>query len=147
MSLSRFPPNRIPGLLRFGTATSLKRRRHTIGTTGLNNLRIDCVIGVYPHERTDPQPLFVDVEVDYDFAPAADTDDLAGALDYDQIATGLTSLAQEGRFALLETLVEAAATFCLQSFPAVTAVRLEIRKPRAVEAADASFVRIERRRT
>lgn len=116
------------------------------GTTGLKNLRIDCIIGVYPHERTDSQPLFLDVEVDYDFAPAASTDDLSEALDYDGIATGLTSIAREGRFALLETFAEAAAAFCLETFPAITAVRLEIRKPRAVEAADASFVRIERKR-
>lgn len=117
-----------------------------IGTTGLKDLRIDCVIGVYPHERTDPQPLFLDVEVDYDFAPAAATDELDGALDYDRLASGLTAVAQEGRFALLETFAEASATFCLQTFPEVTAVRLEIRKPRAVEAADASFVRLARNR-
>ncbi len=117
-----------------------------IGTTGLRSLRIDCVVGVYPHERTDPQPLVVDVEVDYDFAPAAETDDVADALDYDRIAAGLTQVAQEGRFALLEALVEACASFCLDSFPQVTTVRLEIRKPRAVEAAEASFVRIERSR-
>ncbi len=118
-----------------------------IGTTGLKNLRIDSVIGVYSHERTDPQPLFVDVEVDYDFGPAAASDALADALDYDQIAAGLAQVAQEGRFELLEALAEASASFCLESFPPVTAVRLEIRKPRAVGAADASFVRIERRRS
>ncbi len=117
-----------------------------IGTTGLKNLRIDCVIGVYPHEQTETQPLFLDVEVDYDFAPAATSDDLTEALDYDGVAAGLTSVAQEGRFALLETFAEASAAFCLRSFPSVTAVRLEIRKPRAVPAADASFVRIERKR-
>ncbi len=117
-----------------------------IGTTGLQNLRIDSIIGVYPHERTESQPLFLDVEVDYDFAPAAASDALADALDYDRIAAGLTRLAQEGRFILLEALAEAAASFCLESFPAVTAVRFEIRKPQAVEAAEASFVRVERRR-
>ncbi len=118
-----------------------------IGTTGLKNLRIDSVIGVYPHERTDSQPLFVDVEVDYDFAPAAASDALPDALDYDRIAAGLTRIAQEGRFELLEAFAEATASFCFESFPQITTVRLEIRKPRAVEAADASFVRIERRRS
>ncbi len=118
----------------------------TIGTTGLKNLRIDCVIGVYPHERTDLQPLFVDVEVDYDFASAAASDALGDALDYDVIASGLALLARKGRFTLLEALAEACADFCFRSFPAVKAARLEIRKPQAVEAADASFVRIERRR-
>ncbi len=129
-------------------ASQLLRFLHgmTIGTTGLKNLRIDCVIGVYPHERSDPQPLFLDVEVDYDFAPAAATDELTRALDYDRIAAGLAAVAEEGRFALLETFAEASAAFCLRTFPAVTAVRLEIRKPRAVEAAEASFVRIERSR-
>ena len=116
------------------------------GTTGLKNLRIDCVIGVYPHERADPQPLFLDVEVDYDFAPAAATDELTEALDYDRIAEGLTTLAREGRYILLETFAEEAAELCLETFPAVTAVRLEIRKPEAVQAADASFVRVERNR-
>ncbi len=116
----------------------------TIGTTGLKNLRIDCVIGVYAHERTDPQPLFLDVEVDYDFARAAESDALEDALDYDVIAGGLTRIAQEGRYTLLEAFAEACADFCFRSFPEVTATRLEIRKPRAVEAADASFVRIER---
>lgn len=118
----------------------------TIGTTGLKNLRVDCIIGVYPHERGDPQPLFIDVEVDYDFAPAAESDALTDALDYDRIATGLAEIARKGRFTLLEALAETSAQFCLRSFPSVTAVRLEIRKPQAVEAADASFVRIERRR-
>lgn len=117
-----------------------------IGTTGLKNLRIDCVIGVYEHERDDPQPLFVDVEVDYDFASAAASDALDDALDYDRIASGLTRIAREGRFVLLEALAENCADFCLRSFEPVIAVRLEIRKPRAVGAADASFVRIERRR-
>ncbi len=117
-----------------------------IGTTGLKNLRIDCVIGVYAHERGDAQPLFLDVEVDYDLERAARSDALADALDYDQLASGLTAVAQEGCFTLLEALAEASADFCLRSFPPVTAVRIEIRKPRAVEAADASFVRIERRR-
>ncbi len=117
-----------------------------IGTTGFKNLRVDCVIGVYPQERTGSQPLFLDVEVDYDFAPAAVTDELTAALDYDRIAGGLADVARTGRFLLLETLAEASAAFCLETFPEVTAVRLEIRKPRAVEAADASFVRVERNR-
>ncbi len=118
-----------------------------IATTGLENLRIDCVIGVYAHERGEPQPLFFDIEVDYDIERAARGDALADALDYDLIASGLTNVAQEGCFALLETLAEASAEYCLRSFPPVGAVRIEIRKPRAVEAADASFVRIERRRS
>ncbi|HCP46975.1 MAG TPA: dihydroneopterin aldolase, partial [Deltaproteobacteria bacterium] len=40
------------------------------GTIGLRRLRIDCIVGIHPHEREAVQPLFVDVELDRDFGPA-----------------------------------------------------------------------------
>ena len=42
------------------------------GTTGLKNLRVDCIIGIYPHERAATQTVYLDIQLDYDFAaPAA----------------------------------------------------------------------------
>ena len=44
------------------------------GTTGLKNLQVDCIIGIYPHERAATQTVYLDIELDYDFAaPAAST--------------------------------------------------------------------------
>jgi dihydroneopterin aldolase len=116
----------------------------SIGTTGLHNLRIDCIIGVYPHERTTPQPLFLDVEVDYDFGPASRSDAIDDALDYDLLARALKDLAVEREFQLLEAFAEAAAGLCLERFGSVEAVRITVRKPNAVAAADASFVKVAR---
>lgn len=117
-----------------------------IGTVGLNDLRIDCIIGVYPHERTHTQPLFVDVEVEYDFAPAAQSSGIEDALDYDKLARELTLLAVERQYQLLETFVEEATRHCLQHFSAINMIRLAVRKPNAVEAAAAAFASAERRR-
>ena len=117
-----------------------------IGTVGLNDLRIDCVIGIYPHERAATQPLFVDVEVEYDFAPAARSEGIKDALDYDQLARELTHLAVERQYELLETFVEDAASHCLQHFPAINLIRLTVRKPQAVEKAAAAFAKVERSR-
>jgi len=115
-----------------------------IGTTGLHNLRVDCIIGVHPHERETPQSIFVDLELDYDFAPAVLSDAIGDAVDYTALATLITTLCQTRRFQLLEALVEAAADAVLAHDPRITQVRLEIRKPAAVPDAADSFVRITR---
>jgi len=116
------------------------------GTTGLKDLRVDCIIGIYEHERITEQAVLVDVELDYDFAAPAASDAIADAVDYDRVASGLTGLARQRAFQLLETLAEEAARMLLAAFPQVQRVRLEIRKPAAVPAAACSFVRVERAR-
>ncbi len=117
-----------------------------IGTTGLRNLRVDCIVGIYAHERQATQPVFIDVELDYDFAAPAASDAIADAVDYDGVASGLSELLQRRQYQLIETMAEEAAALLLARAAAVTAVRLEIRKPEAVPAAACSFVRLERRR-
>jgi dihydroneopterin aldolase len=118
-----------------------------IGTTGLKGLQVDCVVGIYAHERQTTQPVVVDVELDYDFAAAVGSDAIGDAVDYDQVAAGITQLAQRRSFQLIETMAEETATMLLERLTQVQTVRLEIRKPEAVPAAACSFVRVERKRT
>ena len=117
-----------------------------IGTTGLHNLRVDCIVGIHPHERETPQTVCVDLAVDYDFAPAAASEDIADAIDYTAIADRLTKLFETRRYQLLETMAEESAAAVLSSDVRIRAVRIEIRKPAAVPAASAAFVRIARER-
>ena len=117
-----------------------------IGTTGLHNLRIDCIVGIHPHERENPQSVFLDLEIDYDFAPAAESDVISDAVDYDQVVRLVSELIQSRRFHLIEAMAEAVVATLLEKVPVIEVVRLEIRKPAAVPAADNSFVRVERER-
>ena len=117
------------------------------GTTGLKGLHVDCIIGIYEHERVKEQALLVDVELDYDFAGPAASDAIADAVDYDRVASGVTRLARQRAFQLIETLAEEAARLLLAEFPQVQRVRLEVRKPAAVPSASCSFVRVERARS
>lgn len=117
-----------------------------IGTTGLHALRVDCIIGIHPHERVTPQAVYVDLELDYDFAPAAASDGIADAVDYTALAALVTGLLQQRRFGLLEAMVEEAAAAVLRHDARVVSVRLEVRKPAAVPGAADSFVRIARER-
>jgi len=116
------------------------------GTTGIHNLRVDCIVGIYPHERAQTQTVFLDLELDYDFAPAAASDAIPDAVDYDGVVAMVTALIQARRFQLIEAMAEATAALLLERVPVVDAVRLEIRKPAAVPAAANSFVRVERAR-
>jgi 7,8-dihydroneopterin aldolase/epimerase/oxygenase len=118
-----------------------------IGTTGLQGLRVDCIVGIYQHEREVRQSVIIDIDLDYDFAAAAASDAIGDALDYDGVATGITELIQRRGFQLIETMAEETAAMLLSRFPQVRRVRLEIRKPAAVPAAACSFVRVERARS
>jgi dihydroneopterin aldolase len=117
-----------------------------IGTTGLHNLRIECIVGIYPHEREQVQTVFLDIEIDYDFAPAAASDAIPDAVDYDQVVASVTGLIQSRRFQLIETMAEEAAAMLLAGLSQVARVRIEIRKPAAVPTAAHSFVRVDRGR-
>jgi dihydroneopterin aldolase len=117
-----------------------------IGTTGLQGLQVECIVGIHPHERESPQTVIVDVDLDYDFAAAAASDAVGDAVDYDGVAREITELAQHGKFHLIETMAEEAAAMLLARSALVRRVRLEVRKPAAVPAASCSFVRVERTR-
>ena len=88
----------------------------------------------------------MDIDLDYDFAAAAVSDAIRDAVDYDGVASGVTELAQRRAFQLIETMAEETATMLLARLPLVRRVRLEIRKPDAVQAAACAFVRVERTR-
>lgn len=117
------------------------------GTAGLRSLRVECIVGIHPHERETPQSVLFDIDLDYDFAAAAAADAIDGAVDYSAVASQVAELATRRQFQLIETMAEESAAMLLAQFPRVGAVRIEVRKPAAVPAAACSFVRVERVRS
>ncbi len=118
-----------------------------IGTAGLQGLRVQCIVGIHPHERETPQSVLFDIDLDYDFAVAATADAIDDAVDYTEVARQVTALAERRQFQLIETMAEESAAMLLTLFPQVGTVRIEIRKPAALPAASCSFVRLERVRS
>ncbi len=114
-----------------------------IGTIGVCGLRVTCVIGVHADERRTRQDIFVDLELDVDFEPATQSDDVRDTVDYDQLSEALIELATSGEFRLIETYAERAAALLLTDFGAQRAL-IQVRKPGAVVGADHALVRVER---
>ncbi|WP_271611671.1 dihydroneopterin aldolase [Bradyrhizobium sp. CCBAU 21362] len=69
------------------------------------DLEVECIIGIYPHERVTPQKLLFDVRLDLDIGEAAAVDSIGSTTDYDDIAQIVSSCAMNGRYQLVETCV------------------------------------------
>lgn len=110
----------------------------------IEDLVIDAVIGVYPHERLQTQRLLLSLDFTYaQLDSAANRDELALALDYDVLAQQLTSFVIAQRTQLLEALVARVADYLSDHFRLSDFI-LEIRKPAALPAANAVGVRVIR---
>ena len=69
----------------------------------VEDLRVECLIGVRDPERITPQCVRVDLEVHVDGTHAATGDALAHTFCYDRVARDVAFLLDAGRFYLLET--------------------------------------------
>ena len=117
-----------------------------IGTTGLKELEVSCIVGVYEQERNQPQPVIFNIEIDYDFVRPTRSDNIGDAIDYDQVAAVVTDLVRHRSFVLLETMAEEIAAVLFGRIEHIRTIRIEIRKPEAIPDAAYSFVRVERSR-
>ncbi|OLO02847.1 dihydroneopterin aldolase [Salinicola socius] len=109
----------------------------------IEGLSLETVIGVYDWERTVRQRLELDLELHTDIRPAARGDDLSLTLDYAAICQRLADYANDNAHGLVETFAERVAALLIDEF-GIRRLRLTVRKPGAVAAAQAVGVRIER---
>ena len=111
----------------------------------ISDLRCDAILGIYPEERTSPQPVVINLIVDTDCRPAARSQSIEDTLNYAEIAERAIELVVQGKYLLIESLVEDIAAMVLEHSRA-EAVRVRVEKPEAVTAAGAVGVEITRRR-
>jgi dihydroneopterin aldolase len=109
----------------------------------LRDLRIETIIGSFDWERETPQTVSIDLEMATDVARAAQSDDIADALDYKAIAKRLIAFVGDSDFQLVETLAERIAAILREEF-GVAWVRVSVNKGGAVRGASGVGVVIER---
>lgn len=108
-------------------------------TIHIDGLRVECIVGVRPHEREHEQPLVLDIAFPADFGPAAESGDLAQTVDYSALARDVRAYLREGRFELLETLARYLGQHLCEAF-GLARVSLRVRKPRAVNDSEGPAV-------
>lgn len=113
----------------------------------LRGLRVVAFCGLLPEEIERKQPFEVNVEIEVDLSIAGESDDLNDTIDYGAVTDAIVTLADAGRFDLLEFFSARVAQAVL-AFPEAQAVTVEIHKLRPPLPHDlaTSGVRIRRSR-
>lgn len=115
------------------------------GTIGISDLKVNCIIGIYPHERNVTQDLFLDITIKYDFQNARKTENVNETIDYAKLAEMITDLGIKKKYQLIETYAEDTADLVLNHFP-VNEIFVKIKKPGAIKNAAYPFVEITRKK-
>lgn len=117
----------------------------TYGWIRLKDLAIDDVrVGIYPHERDDPRTVIFDLRLWAPITPAARSERIEDAIDYDTIAAIVRDVSRRRYYPLLEGLCEAVAAELLETV-GVPRVAVEVTKPDALAPGTPSIA-IERSR-
>lgn len=101
----------------------------------ITNLRLRTFIGFNPDERGKKQDVVINVEIHHRANPAVSDDVIDAALDYKTISKAIIRHVEEGRFLLLEKLVDDLVKIC-STDTAVTRAVVTVDKPHALRYAD-----------
>ena len=85
--------------------------------------------GVSDEERSEPQVIEVDAEVELDLHAAGTTDDLNRTVNYSEIFEICRAQVEEHSYHLLEAIGEAICRDALSQHPAIDVIRVTVRKP------------------
>ena len=110
---------------------------------------VDCIIGVWDHERVKSQRVGLDLKLKFDGSAAARSDRLADTINYAQLAATADFILQHGRFQLLESAVGVLARHFLLPFidsafgPAATMADVRLTKFDALPEESLASIRTE----
>jgi dihydroneopterin aldolase/D-erythro-7,8-dihydroneopterin triphosphate epimerase len=111
----------------------------------IRDLHLRCIIGVFPEERKAKQDIRINIQMECDFGPSAETDDLEDTVNYKEINKEIIKMVDGSSFNLIESLADRTATICLSN-PRVSQVTVSVDKPGALRFADSVAVEITRSR-
>lgn len=109
----------------------------------LGGLEIKTIIGIYDWERETKQIVAFDIEMAFDIAKAAKSDDIADTLDYKAVSKRVISFVEESQFFLVEKLIEEVANIIRFEFN-VPWVKITLNKKGAISGASDVGIVIER---
>ncbi|MBA3815661.1 MAG: dihydroneopterin aldolase [Parachlamydiaceae bacterium] len=110
---------------------------------GFEKYRINCLIGIEPHERINEQEILVDVKVAINCSGVIKTENIQDTVDYMLLAKICKEMAREGRYQLLETYVSKVLEEMMLRFD-LHSVWMRVKKPSALPGADYTYVEMQR---
>lgn len=94
------------------------------------DMEVLCIVGILPQERSKPQRLFINAELDVDFDDAkASGSSLIDGVDYGRVAELLKETIVRQKFLLLEDLLKVCCQVCFDEFLGLNGMMLRASKP------------------
>jgi len=116
-----------------------------IDTVRIEQLELDCLIGINPWERLTKQRITIDITMDVDLSAAGRSDSIRDTVDYRVVAKAVTAEVNSSSYKLVEALAARLAEICMTN-ERVQSVEVTLRKPGAIRNATAVGVTIRRSR-
>jgi dihydroneopterin aldolase len=112
----------------------------------LRDLRVDMLLGIYDHEKSNSQPVVINVEADVDLPELGwQSDEHEHVVCYEKLSNMIKEIASSGHFNLVETLAERIAQDAMNN-PMISAVKIRIEKVAVFKDAYSAGVEIIRMR-
>lgn len=109
----------------------------------IRDFMVDCLIGVYDHEKEAPQRVRINLDLAVDEGEHPIIDDIRNVVSYETMANGILEIAGSGHVNLVETLAERIADMCFDD-DRVGSVRVRVEKLDILKNAESVGVEIER---
>ena len=110
----------------------------------VNDLRIECIVGILPAEREHSQPLLVSIELEASLEEAGRTGSLEKSIDYALLSERVKSYVVDRKAGLLEELAVELCDLIEKEFKPVS-VKIRLNKPEAVAFAQGVGIEIFRK--
>jgi dihydroneopterin aldolase len=114
----------------------------------IDDLMIDCIVGVRPRERKRRQPVRLDVSLGLDVSRAARSGRIAHTVDYSRVADQIALLLRFREYRLIEMATEELCAMLFGLHPVLETVAIRLEKPAALHGrARTASVEVERDRS
>jgi dihydroneopterin aldolase len=111
----------------------------------VRDLELMALIGIYDHEKRDPQRIIVNIDLSVKEGEGPKDDDIGHVVSYEIVVKKVEAIIAAGHTNLVETLCEKIAAACLRD-KRVVAARVRVEKPDIIKNARSVGVEIERQR-
>ncbi len=123
----------------YGIASDADKIRHVF----VRDLKLRAMLGVYEHEKLEPQYVIINVDLSVREHGEPLEDDIQNVVSYEHVVNHIKDIIADGHVHLVETLAEMIADECLKNKWTV-AVRVRVEKPDIIPEATSVGVEIER---
>lgn len=113
----------------------------------IKDLLLRGIIGINPEERVKLQDILINVVMYADVRQAAQSDDIADAVDYKTTTKRIIEHVENASDYLVEKLVTDIARLVLELNPQIDKVQVRVEKPTALRFAQSVGIEIERTRS